>query len=118
MYGVMLKPHVQVPRFFPKEQLLYAKQLEDQSPKSNHCLQFPPQDYFAWSKNLLKYISNSFFDDRVYVATSKVIAKLLSLNNSFPDTSKQMSDEKRGGVGNEQGFDLAEIELDGEPNFH
>ncbi|KAL5577289.1 hypothetical protein UlMin_018988 [Ulmus minor] len=51
-------------------------------------------------------------------SAADAIAELPSLNNSFPDTPKQMSDEKRGGVGNEQGFDSAEIELDGEPNFH
>ncbi|TYJ34255.1 hypothetical protein E1A91_A05G156600v1 [Gossypium mustelinum] len=39
------------------------------------------------------------------------IAELPSLNTSFPDTPKQLSDD-----GTEQGFDSAEVELDGDPN--
>ncbi|KAJ7968969.1 Transcription factor [Quillaja saponaria] len=51
-------------------------------------------------------------------AAGDSIAELPSLNDSFPDTPKQPSDEKRGSVGtSEQGFDSAEVELDGDPNF-
>uniref|UniRef100_A0A803QEK9 TCP domain-containing protein n=1 Tax=Cannabis sativa TaxID=3483 RepID=A0A803QEK9_CANSA len=51
-------------------------------------------------------------------AASEAIAELPSLNGSFPDTPKQLSDEKRGSVGTntgggEQGFDSAEVEMDG-----
>ncbi|KAK6268457.1 hypothetical protein QUC31_012617 [Theobroma cacao] len=49
-------------------------------------------------------------------AASDAIAELPSLNSSFPDTPKQLSDEKRASGGNEQGFDSAEVELDGDPN--
>ncbi|KAE8655340.1 pentatricopeptide repeat-containing family protein [Hibiscus syriacus] len=44
------------------------------------------------------------------------ILELPSLNTSFPDTPKQLSDEKRASVGTEQGFDSADVELNGEPN--
>lgn len=48
-------------------------------------------------------------------AASDAIAELPSLNSSFPDTPKQLSDEKRGSTaGTEQGFDSAEVELDGD----
>lgn len=54
-------------------------------------------------------------------AASDSIAELPSLNSSFPDTPKQLSDEKRPSVGKEQGFDSAEVvelELDqGEANY-
>ncbi|OMO65720.1 Transcription factor, TCP [Corchorus olitorius] len=52
-------------------------------------------------------------------AASDAIAELPSLNSSFPDTPKQLSDEKRAsgeGTTNEQAFDSAEVELDGDPN--
>ncbi|TYI59608.1 hypothetical protein E1A91_D10G048300v1 [Gossypium mustelinum] len=49
-------------------------------------------------------------------AASDAIAELPSLNTSFPDTPKQLSDEKRGSGGIEQGFDSAEVELDGDPS--
>ncbi|GMN43197.1 hypothetical protein TIFTF001_012399 [Ficus carica] len=48
-------------------------------------------------------------------AASEAIAELPSLNSAFPDTPKQLSDEKR-----EQGFDSAEVELEldqGEANY-
>ncbi|CBI30930.3 unnamed protein product, partial [Vitis vinifera] len=38
-------------------------------------------------------------------AASDAIAELPSLNSSFPDTPKQLSDEKRPSPGTEQGFD-------------
>ncbi|KAE8688655.1 pentatricopeptide repeat-containing family protein [Hibiscus syriacus] len=44
------------------------------------------------------------------------IAELPSLNTSFSDTPKQLSDEKRASGGTEQGFDSADVELNGEPN--
>ncbi|GLU22645.1 hypothetical protein SLE2022_387060 [Rubroshorea leprosula] len=44
------------------------------------------------------------------------IAELPSLNGSFPDTPKQLSDEKRASGSAEHGFDSAEVELDGDPN--
>ncbi|KAB1222612.1 Transcription factor TCP2 [Morella rubra] len=50
-------------------------------------------------------------------AAAHAIAELPSLNNNFPDTPKQLSDEKRASEGTEQGFDSAEVELDGDPNF-
>ncbi|XP_062096092.1 transcription factor TCP2-like [Humulus lupulus] len=46
-------------------------------------------------------------------AASDAIAELPSLSSSFPDTPKQLSDEKRASVGTEQGFDSAEVEMDG-----
>ncbi|GMI77770.1 TEOSINTE BRANCHED 1, cycloidea and PCF transcription factor 2 [Hibiscus trionum] len=49
-------------------------------------------------------------------AASESIAELPSLNASFPDTPKQLSDEKRVSEGVEQGFDSAEVELDGDPS--
>ena len=49
-------------------------------------------------------------------AAADEIAELPSLNSSFPDTPKQLSDEKRASGGTEQGFDSAEVELDGDPN--
>lgn len=48
-------------------------------------------------------------------AASDSIAELPSLNNSFTDTPKQLSDENRASI--EQGFDSAEVELDGDANF-
>ncbi|KAG6695876.1 hypothetical protein I3842_09G119000 [Carya illinoinensis] len=50
-------------------------------------------------------------------AAADAIAELPSLNSAFPDTPKQLSDEKRASGGTEQGFDSAEVELDGDPNF-
>jgi hypothetical protein len=47
-------------------------------------------------------------------AAADAINELPSLNSSFPDTPKQLSDEKRASEG---GFDSAEVELDGDPNF-
>ncbi|XP_027341024.1 transcription factor TCP2-like [Abrus precatorius] len=44
-------------------------------------------------------------------SAADAIAELPSLNNTFPDTPKQPSDEKRA---SEQGFDSADAELDGE----
>ncbi|XP_008225508.1 PREDICTED: transcription factor TCP2 [Prunus mume] len=53
-------------------------------------------------------------------AAAEAIAELPSLNNSFPDTPKQLSDEKRASC--EHGFDSAEVELEGhghgDPNYH
>ncbi|KAE8722946.1 hypothetical protein F3Y22_tig00013285pilonHSYRG00093 [Hibiscus syriacus] len=49
-------------------------------------------------------------------AASDAIAELPSLNASFPDTPKQLSDEKRASEGVEQGFGSAEVELDGDPS--
>ncbi|KAE8700764.1 Transcription factor TCP2 [Hibiscus syriacus] len=46
-------------------------------------------------------------------AAADAIAELPSLNTSFPDTPKQLSDEKRA---TEQWFDSADVELNGEPN--
>ncbi|KAE8707946.1 Transcription factor TCP13 [Hibiscus syriacus] len=51
-------------------------------------------------------------------AASDAIAELPSLNASFPDTSKQLSDKKRASEGVEQGFDSAEVELDGDPSHY
>ncbi|KAI4300049.1 hypothetical protein L6164_033467 [Bauhinia variegata] len=50
-------------------------------------------------------------------AAADAISELPSLNNTFPDTPKQPSDEKRASVGTEQGFDSADAELDGEGNY-
>lgn len=49
-------------------------------------------------------------------AAADSIAELPSLNSSFPDTPKQLSDEKRASEGttDQQGFDS--VELDGDPN--
>ncbi|KAF3449957.1 hypothetical protein FNV43_RR06036 [Rhamnella rubrinervis] len=47
-------------------------------------------------------------------AASDAIKELPSLNSSFPDTPKQLSDEKRA---TEQGLDSAEVDLDGDPNY-
>ncbi|GMI91661.1 TEOSINTE BRANCHED 1, cycloidea and PCF transcription factor 2 [Hibiscus trionum] len=44
------------------------------------------------------------------------ISELPSLNTSFPDTPKQSSDEKRTSGGTEQGFDSADVEVNGGPN--
>lgn len=48
-------------------------------------------------------------------AASDAIAELPSLNSSFPDTPKQLSDEKRPSPGTEQGFDS--VDLEGEHNY-
>uniref|UniRef100_A0A5B6Z0V3 Putative TCP transcription factor n=1 Tax=Davidia involucrata TaxID=16924 RepID=A0A5B6Z0V3_DAVIN len=50
-------------------------------------------------------------------AASNSIDELPTINTSFPDTPKQLSDEKRSSVGTEQGFDSAEVEFDGDPNY-
>uniref|UniRef100_A0A5B7BD21 Putative TCP transcription factor n=1 Tax=Davidia involucrata TaxID=16924 RepID=A0A5B7BD21_DAVIN len=51
-------------------------------------------------------------------AASSSIAELPSINtSSFPDTPKQLSDEKRSSAGTDQGLDSAEMELDGDPNY-
>ncbi|KAF5475110.1 hypothetical protein F2P56_006952 [Juglans regia] len=50
-------------------------------------------------------------------AAADAIAELPSLNSSFPDTPKQLSDEKRASGGTEQGLDSAEVEVDGDLNF-
>ncbi|PON72680.1 TCP transcription factor [Parasponia andersonii] len=47
-------------------------------------------------------------------AASDAIAELPSLNSSFPDTPKQLSDEKRASGGTERGFESAQVELDGD----
>ncbi|XP_031259284.1 transcription factor TCP2-like [Pistacia vera] len=48
-------------------------------------------------------------------AAADAISELPSLNSSFPDTPKQLSDEKRASEGtDQQGFDS--VELDGDPN--
>ncbi|KAK8641980.1 hypothetical protein V6N13_011346 [Hibiscus sabdariffa] len=49
-------------------------------------------------------------------AAADAISELPSLNTSFPDTPKQLSDEKRTSGGTEQGFDSADVEVNGEPN--
>lgn len=49
-------------------------------------------------------------------AAADPISELPSLNTSFPDTPRQPSNEKRASA--EQGFDSADLDLDGEPNFH
>ena len=41
-------------------------------------------------------------------------SELPSLNSSLPDSPKQLSNEKQASVGTEQGFDSAEVELDGD----
>ncbi|KAL4278559.1 hypothetical protein GQ457_03G035260 [Hibiscus cannabinus] len=51
-------------------------------------------------------------------AAADAIAELPSLNASFPDTPKQLSDENRASGGTEQGIDSADAELNGEPNNH
>ncbi|XP_052179431.1 transcription factor TCP2 [Diospyros lotus] len=50
-------------------------------------------------------------------AASKSIDELPSLNAYFPDTSKQLSDEKWSSTGTDQGFDSAEVELDGDLSY-
>ncbi|KAK9267821.1 hypothetical protein L1049_010257 [Liquidambar formosana] len=50
-------------------------------------------------------------------AASDAISELPSLNGSFPDTPKQLSDEKRASGGTEQGLDSADVDLDGDPNY-
>lgn len=50
-------------------------------------------------------------------AAADAIAELPSLNSSFPDTPKQLSDEKRASDGAEQGFDSADVELE-DPSFN
>jgi hypothetical protein len=49
-------------------------------------------------------------------AAQDAINELPPLNHSFPDTPKQLSDEKRTSEGTEQGFDSADVELN-DPNF-
>ncbi|XP_022724440.1 transcription factor TCP2-like [Durio zibethinus] len=49
-------------------------------------------------------------------AAADAIAELPSLNSPFPDTPKQLSDEKRASEGTEQGLDSAEVGLDGDPS--
>ncbi|KAI7999296.1 Transcription factor TCP24 [Camellia lanceoleosa] len=52
-------------------------------------------------------------------AAAKFIDELPSINTSFPDTPQQLSDEKRSSAGTEQGFDSADLELDGgDQTFH
>ncbi|XP_044460741.1 transcription factor TCP2 [Mangifera indica] len=49
-------------------------------------------------------------------AAADSISELPSLNSSFPDTPRQLSDEKRASEGtDQQGFDS--VELDGDPNY-
>lgn len=50
-------------------------------------------------------------------AAADAISELPSLKSPFPDTPKQLSDEKRASGGTEQAFDSADLELDGDPNF-
>ena len=50
-------------------------------------------------------------------AAADAISELPCLKSPFPDTPKQLSDEKRASGGTEHGFDSAELELDGDPNF-
>ncbi|KAK4589141.1 hypothetical protein RGQ29_019935 [Quercus rubra] len=50
-------------------------------------------------------------------AAADAISELPSLKSPFPDTPKQLSDEKRASGGAEQAFDSADLELDGDPNF-
>ncbi|KAK7284014.1 hypothetical protein RIF29_13765 [Crotalaria pallida] len=51
-------------------------------------------------------------------SASDAISELPSLNTTFPETPKQPSDEKRAAsVGTEQGFDSADVDLDGETNY-
>ncbi|XP_050368029.1 transcription factor TCP2 [Argentina anserina] len=49
-------------------------------------------------------------------AAADAISELPSLNSSFPDTPKQLSDEKRGS--SEHGFDSVELDAEGDPNYH
>lgn len=49
-------------------------------------------------------------------AASEAIAELPSLN-TFPDTSKQLSNEKRVSEGDEQGFDSADVEIEDDLNY-
>ncbi|KAF2305471.1 hypothetical protein GH714_005584 [Hevea brasiliensis] len=50
-------------------------------------------------------------------AAADAINELPSLNGSFPDTPKQLSDQKRTSDGTEQGLDSADVELE-DPNFN
>ncbi|OAY29175.1 transcription factor TCP2 [Manihot esculenta] len=50
-------------------------------------------------------------------AAADAINELPSLNGSFPDTPKQLSDEKRTSDGPERGPDSADVELE-DPNFN
>ncbi|KAJ6738358.1 TRANSCRIPTION FACTOR TCP24 [Salix koriyanagi] len=50
-------------------------------------------------------------------AAQDSIDELPPLNHPFPDTPKQLSDEKRTSDGTEQGFDSADVELN-DPNFN
>ncbi|KAL6206878.1 hypothetical protein ACLB2K_024124 [Fragaria x ananassa] len=50
-------------------------------------------------------------------SAADAIAELPSLNtDSFPDTPKQLSDEKRGS--SEHGLDSVEVDVDDHPNYH
>lgn len=49
-------------------------------------------------------------------AAARSIDELPSLNSSFPDTPKQLSDEKRSV--DHHGFDSVEVEMDGDLNYH
>ncbi|KAJ6770078.1 TRANSCRIPTION FACTOR TCP4-RELATED [Salix purpurea] len=49
-------------------------------------------------------------------ASQDAINELPSLNHCFPDTPKQLSDEKKSSDGTEQGFDSADVELE-DTNF-
>ncbi|OVA04272.1 Transcription factor [Macleaya cordata] len=51
-------------------------------------------------------------------AAADAIAELPSLNSAFPDTPKQLSDEKRPNTASEPRFDLADVELDTDPSYH
>lgn len=48
-------------------------------------------------------------------AAADAIAELPSLNSSFPETPKQLSDEKR--ASSEHRFDSVELDADGDPNY-
>uniref|UniRef100_A0A2P2L3P5 TCP transcription factor BRC1 n=1 Tax=Rhizophora mucronata TaxID=61149 RepID=A0A2P2L3P5_RHIMU len=50
-------------------------------------------------------------------AAADAIAELPSLNNSFPDTPKQLSNEKRVSDGTAQGFDSPDVEIE-DPRFN
>ncbi|KAA8519467.1 hypothetical protein F0562_013723 [Nyssa sinensis] len=50
-------------------------------------------------------------------AAANSIAELPSINSSFSDTPKQLSDENRSSAGTEQGFDSAEVEFERDPNY-
>lgn len=51
-------------------------------------------------------------------AASDAIAELPSLHGAFAETPRQISDEKMGSDGADQGFDSPELELDGNPINH